>query len=57
VSLVNPESHFAKKDCSFERIEQKDCQFQVRQKIGIAVHRNFTITSEAVGTPPRQRRS
>jgi len=56
VALANPESHFTKKDCSFERIERKDYRLQVRQKIGIALYRNFTIMCEDVGIPPRQRR-
>ena len=54
-AVINPESYFTKTDCSYERVQRQDYRFQVGQKIGISVYRNFTVTCGDVGIPPNSK--
>mmetsp|Transcript_46239 Transcript_46239/g.112932 ORF Transcript_46239/g.112932 Transcript_46239/m.112932 type:complete len:348 (+) Transcript_46239:31-1074(+) len=47
--LDNPTSHFTKKECSYEKMERTDFRFQAGQKVGIAIYRDFMISSEDTG--------
>ena len=54
-ALANPRSHFTQKDCTFEKVERSvplpEYQFQIGQKVGMAVLRDFGITCEDAGMP------
>jgi hypothetical protein len=53
--MQNFHGHFTMKHCTFEKVERSPTrpkfQFQVEQKIGIAVFRDFVITCEDAGLP------
>lgn len=49
--IENEHSHFTKKELSFEKMTRHDYRFQVGQKIGIAVYRDFVVTAEDAGRP------
>ena len=50
--ISNPRSHFTKKSLSFEKMERQEFRFQVGQKIGITVYRQFVVTAVDAGMPP-----
>lgn len=49
--ITNPRNHFTRKELSFEKMERQDYRFQVGQKIGMAVYRDFVVTAEDAGMP------
>ena len=49
VKIDNPQSPLTEKIASYEKMERVDYKFQVGQKIGMAVYRNFEVTDEDAG--------
>jgi len=49
--IDNPQSNLTLKTTSFQKVERTGYQFQVGQKIGMAVYRNFELTCEDAGVP------
>lgn len=49
--ITNPRNHFTRKELSFEKMERQGYRFQVGQKIGMAVYRDFVVTAEDAGRP------
>lgn len=49
--IAYPASHFTKKECTFVKMERPDYRFQVSQKIGVAIYRDFVILPEDTGMP------
>lgn len=47
--LTNVRSNFTKKDHTFLKVDRDDYEYRVGQKVGIAVYRAFSITSEDTG--------
>eukprot|EP00978_Attheya_sp_CCMP212_P030824 scaffold114663_cov45-Attheya_sp.AAC.1 len=48
-ALDNPHSYFTRKDCTFETVKRPNYQFANGQKIGIAVYRDFIVSSQDAG--------
>jgi hypothetical protein len=49
--ISNEASPFTKKEWTFEKIEREDYRFEVGQKIGISVYRDFEIEAGDTGAP------
>jgi hypothetical protein len=47
--IENRDSPLTRKTVSFPKVERPDYHFQVGQKVGMAVYRNFEVTDEDAG--------
>jgi hypothetical protein len=47
--IGNVASPATRKNTSFQKVERHDYHFQVEQKVGMAVHRNYQVTADDAG--------